>query len=434
MLEIAKALNHMKTLSDTELQSTYWYELTLPEFKHLSVEAYSRWVDWILGRTSVGRDMVLTDLEPSLRKAVPYDAPLGTYQDYMEQPFLEYTSKDLNALSLKAEFSPYLRETTWTEACFAEGATGLATAAIFLFIAKHHKHLNFPTFLFAPISDRTHHHRTKQEVHDDNVDVLFRLWAQSRIYYMIHRVYLPLLLSYDMGRKHCDHATTCVYLPVVDDASQVTIWYRIFIDTSGSSFHSKHCSGSFNHYAEWESEALQKYQKTFSTVQRSTQLQLVQIFCVGDVQKNYGTCDHWSTLLSLLLVYEAPYVVGKLRTDATFLDRWFAQLVATSDKHMEHYLGIFLQLRKVFYHHFMNVLRIMAVQGQTDVSYFFAGVMYGMQGIITLPSATQRAAERAALQKLWGQVRTILEASFDAMDRIIHLRTPRRAAQVSSTT
>jgi len=432
--DLAKALTTMKTLSAEPLQKTYWYWLTYNRFKHLTVKAYSEWVDWILGTRFSKTLVVLADLDPGLRTSWPFQVPTNAFR--LNQEFLLRSFMDIG--TLKGEMKPYLQKKADT--CSVSAVNPVVSAGIYFYITKNQKRLGFPAFLFGCMCDTSSDlSRLPDEMTQaTNVQVLFQLLAQSRLYFMIHRRYLPLLISYQMLQtqpgpaqpRACQHSTACVYLPYEDPASKVTVWYRIFIDTSGVSFGL--CNQSFNRYASLESEAFQKYQATFSPVQWYTEVQIVQIFCIGNVQRNYGTCSHWSTLLSLLLIYEAPYVTAKLRTDSMFLNRWFSQLVSSSDQHMDHFLGVFLQLRQVFYQHFMHILRNMATLKKKDIAHFFAGVLYGRKGLGSLASPAEKTTDAQYMEQLLDQVRTLLKTSFADMDRIIHLRTPKLAPQVEA--
>jgi hypothetical protein len=240
-----------------------------------------------------------------------------------------------------------------------EGVYGIATTGIFLFMAKYYRDLDFPPFLFATVSD--------DATLESNVDLLLNVFFQSRFYYMMTGKYLPIVVYIDMlseynskgVKKSCSHAVTCVYLPTYHENSSISTWYRIYIDSSGVSY--MMCSKSFVRFGTIENMVLQRYKMGIYYAQLDTDIQINEIFCVGNVQKNFGTCAHWSTLLALLFVYNYDYLTDKLKRNPIYVTQWFNQLSQLTEQpeQMGHFIEIFLKIRRVFYTHFMEVLEHM---------------------------------------------------------------------------
>jgi hypothetical protein len=269
------------------------------------------------------------------------------------------------------------------------------------------------------------------------------VFLQSRFNYIMTGKYLPIIVYDGMSSKYtvrrtvnyCSHAVMCVYLPSPHPNSTISTWNRIFIDSSAASY--VPCGESLNKYNAWESKALQKYKMAIYHAQTDTDIQINQIFCVGNVQKDYPTCAHWSTILALLFVYNYEYIIDKLNRDPIYLTQWFIQLSNSTDQNMEHFLKIFLKIRKVFYSHFMYVLEHMDPELDeehkdeetyipnvgTFTELFFSGVLFGVveqSGFQSNAEKDQDEEER--ISEMFEEVKTLFSDVFKDMEQIVKLK------------
>lgn len=176
---------------------------------------------------------------------------------------------------------------------------------------------------------------------------------QSRAHYMMSDIYLPVIVY--CGMDGCDHATTCVYLPYEDKTTEVCVWNRIFIDSSGVSFND--CLKDFSDFSAVETTAFFNYQTVLQHTQMKNDIELHDIFFMKNIQKKHGTCSNWSLILAMILVINYNYLQDKLHRSPTFLTQWANHISAQSGAHMERLIFIFVSMRKLFYKHFLSVVK-----------------------------------------------------------------------------
>ena len=118
-----------------------------------------------------------------------------------------------------------------------------------------------------------------------NSHPLFRQMAASRLNFIFHGKYLPIV-AYFAGDRH---ATSMLVIPVLSDENNMLNWKFIHINSNGDEYDDR-----FRHVPEdamREYIAFVKSQKQNITFHSSSR-------CVADIQKNFETCVSWSILLA----------------------------------------------------------------------------------------------------------------------------------------
>lgn len=167
-------------------------------------------------------------------------------------------------------------------------------------------------------------------------DYICRSFVLSRIHYILHGTYLPILV--DVG--FFNHATSAVFLPYIR-GDRVT-WVRIFIDSSGLT--QTKLDISYKAYEDSETMAFNKF-KEWMKYQTHNMADLYKVGCVRNIQKHYGTCAHWSTLLMMFFL-----IHHDVANDGDLVVKWCSDLAEQTDKSviMDRFLDVFLDIRFLF--------------------------------------------------------------------------------------
>jgi len=314
-----------------------------------------------------------------------------------------------------------------------QGTYSMGTTALLLYLAAHANSLGLPNFLFAAVYNLA---RAK-----DNVAMLLHVFFQSKMYFLLTGKYLPIVVYYTMAYPRpkqnknpndpCFHSVAVVYLP--DQRGPSSVWYRIFIDTSAASYDS--CAVPFQAYAAWEADVLRRYNHVFNELQYDdVDLQIMQIFCIGDIQGEYSTCSHWSSVLSLVFVYNYEYLLRKLHNDPLYVTKWFNGASAHADRHMETFLKAFLRLRQVFYKRFLDVMYCLKIEfrKRSAADRFLRGVVWGVhfgdKGFYQKISFCSKhwVDEPARVKAFHQEVKRVLAPVLDEMEDLLRLRQTAR--------
>ena len=433
-------IERMKTMSKEELQDTPLYKIIRPGYKSLPLDIYIKILNRMFG-LDPHRDVHI-DLPDVIVEKFKFDVnKMFPSKPVPYWDLIINTSKgNISADTFKTVVDNIKPYTEVVDVCIPDimktkGVVSIATTALFLFMAKYYEKLDFPPFLFANVGDNAND--------EDCVAMLLNVFLQSRFNYILTGKYLPIVVYDGMISKYtvhrtvnyCNHAAMCVYLPSSHPNSTISTWNRIFIDSSAASY--VPCGESLNKYNMWENTALQKYKMAIYHAQNDTDIQINQIFCIGNVQKNYPTCAHWSTILALLFVYNYEYLIDKLNRDPIYLTQWFIQLSNSTDKNMEHFLKIFLSIRKVFYSHFMHVLEHMDPELDEEhkdeetyipnvgsfIELFLSGVLFGVVDQYGFKSnAETDATEEEGIAEMIEEVKSLFSSVFTDMERIVKLK------------
>lgn len=454
---VKQELDNMKTLSREDLKQTSLYKIIRPFFRSVGLDSYFKIINRMIGLEPFANsqinlpDIVIERTKFDINKLFP--SKPETYWSHL----VATTDKDFDSAegygNIVENIEPLATQSE--DVCIPEtiktvGVVAIATTALILFLSTYYYQLGFPPFLFARVSD----------VASDsaNIGMLLNVFFQSRMYYIFTGKYLPIIVYDNMASRYtvrreinyCHHATMCVYLPSYHANSTISTWYRIFIDSSSASYVT--CGDSLVKFNQWESAALQKYKMALFHGQLNTDIQINQIFCVGDVQKEYPTCAHWSTMLALMFVYNYDYLIDKLSRDPIYLTQWFVQLSETTDKHMEHFLKIFLRLRRIFYERFMYVLKFMDPEQEKEqeesnaeyirndspqVGLFLKGVLFGVtddSGFHSTSKDLSESEEKDQINDLIKEAKPLIAECINDMDHIISLKyTARREVEEDET-
>jgi hypothetical protein len=248
---------------------------------------------------------MLRDLPPLKQKSV--------FKTQLKN-FKLFTSRDyINLCTRKArESTPFIVITT-----------------MHLTLLRFRELFKLPEFLYVAVDP------APSEVVNES-DYICRSFVLSRINYILHGTYLPILI--DVG--FFNHATSAVFLPYVR-GDRVT-WVRIFIDSSGLT--QTELSISYKAYEDSEAIAFDKF-KEWMKCQTHNTADLYKVGCVRDIQKHYGTCAHWSTLLMMFFL-----IHHDVADDRDLVVKWCSDLAEKTDESviMDRFLDVFLDIRFLF--------------------------------------------------------------------------------------
>lgn len=252
---------------------------------------------------------------------------------------------------------------TCSEYVRTEGHHSLLTRFIYLFLSQFAIELDINPFIYTHVSINGHHSNRVS-----NTRALTNALFQSRVHYMMDGKYLPVVVY--CGMNGCNHATACVYLPYENKDSEVCVWNRIFIDSSGVSFNE--CIKDYSEFSFIETTSFFNYQSVLEHTQLKNDVELHEIFFMKNIQKRYGTCSNWSLILSILLVSNYTYLQDKLQRSPTFLTQWANHISSHSAKHMDRVIDMFVNMRRLFYSHFLSAAKRLQHSGIPDHNILLA--------------------------------------------------------------
>jgi len=414
-------------------------KMTRPAYRRITRKQYQTVLNYMIGvyldnDSSIPRHTGLASLD-GLFPATPWrtywtlltsinNRLRGSY-DYLRQSVEQQASETDNCALTKTR-----------------GAHPLASAGFFLFLSAYYEALGLPPFLFASVS--VIDPATDKTAVIDNVEMLCNVFFQSRLHFLLAGTYLPIVVGYIFTKQHKNraHRMFCVYLP--DRHRPVPTWYRFFIDPSAISYTAEWAKAQ-PQYDYVESSALQIYRRMLSPLQLDVEFQILQIPCVANLQKEYPTCAHWSSILALMLVCSAPYLLEKLARESTYVTEWIVDVSQKTRAHMDTFLRIFYQLRREFYGYMLNIVRCMseATRPHYTTNTLFKALLVGPATVgqwtkeyaDTAECAQKpRAQEREIRETLIKALRKTLRRSLRDMTTILGLRqSPRAAADVDLT-
>lgn len=118
---------------------------------------------------------------------------------------------------------------------------------------------------------------------------IYRQMIASRINYILHGTYLPIISYFcDQGDESPTpnaHATTQLLIPIV--SRERLTWNVLNINSNGSD--------EYRYFMD-STSMLDEY-KLWTVNQRQTRLSHKNFNCVENIQKNFGLCGYWSTIL-----------------------------------------------------------------------------------------------------------------------------------------
>ncbi|NDJ15279.1 MAG: hypothetical protein EBY17_29545, partial [Acidobacteriia bacterium] len=379
---------------------THWYHLIHPDFHPIVVDTPVEYLEDLVDRVHT-------------LKAAPRLFTIINKTLYLT----ETTDKGQEVLS--PYVLDYLRHSR--QGCPRTVKTDTPTFAIlatFLQFSTYYKLLGTPPFVLAWL-DMTLNPGF-------NTDSLYYAFQSSRLHYLLTGEYLPVLAGYIMRRsiqsKEEAHATVCLYLPhrshSTVTARTVTVWHRVFIDTSGVMYND--FSKAYLDYTQIEAETWIRYNDWLSREQsdHDTDLQIHQIFCSHDIQKNYPTCAHWSTLLALSFLFRWKHIVALLVTDPTYLTQWCRQLSLRTPENMAAFLDVFVDMRRVLYGHFHVAIEAQQklVGGTRHLPWSNKRILI-LRDVIAGPPLRRGRYMFAYLQKL----RTVMATVQDRLTQVLAL-------------
>ena len=246
-----------------------------------------------------------------------------------------------------------------TEFCILQkGTHDLLATTIFLTMKRFHQQFGLKNFLFSFISDNSYF-------------PIFRQMVQSRLNYMMHGEYLPIIILFFENI----HTTSLIILPsdLHGDLGDIT-WHFIHINSNGdaASYHERFDDiprAAFSAYVDFSTSF--QHQSKFT-----------ESHCVENIQKSYGTCVPWSILLAVFIfasVSSFPFGetdlisvfcknVAKATSDAKTLHRFH--------QHIIDFTFSFQHLTLELYYNAAARLGLPAVIGQMLPEISFEHFMY----------------------------------------------------------
>ena len=165
----------------------------------------------------------------------------------------------------------------------SSGVYSLYSFTILLIMKRYHAEFNVIDFLFCVIYF--------QNNVDQHSNFILNELKKSRINYILNDTYLPVVCAI-----HGDlHATNILILPRVEN--ETTTWKCVHINTNGDNV-------SYKLREQIVNVAFEKYKKWIESGQNQEKCKHENIFCVSNIQKNYGTCGHWSLFMAFRLLQD----------------------------------------------------------------------------------------------------------------------------------
>ena len=198
--------------------------------------------------------------------------------EYFSPPILLADYNELVKLHRFLERSISSKSLYATEYCaLHKGSNHLERTTMFFIIKRFHQQFGLDNFLFCYVNNNSYFS-------------IFRQMVQSRLNFMMHGKYLPIIVVFLNKR----HATSLLLLPThVQGFNGNITWHFIHINSNGNNEPWKERfsdipRGAFSAYVEFS--AFFQHQSSYK-----------ESNCVENIQTSYGTCGSWSILLAIFI-------------------------------------------------------------------------------------------------------------------------------------
>lgn len=206
----------------------------------------------------------------------------------------------------------------------------------FLFLQTHAKSLNLQDFVYAPLYLTV----GRPEILGSTIA---NLLYQSRVHYIFTKRYVPVVLNVLFTADNCEHSTTLLYLPKMEQGT--VTFYRVFIDTSAITRLKDECQSETRILKESIRMGQEIYMDFCNEYQRAAHCEFHNVQCIGDIQKQYGTCAIWSFSLAVLFLSNWKFIV---KQKPRFIESWCTQLTQiTYSEKMHTFMYIMFDLRNL---------------------------------------------------------------------------------------
>jgi len=312
------------------------------------------------------KDSLLFDiLKPSARKSVLSGLTFNNQLDLLLSKFhwSEYNKsiwtplvemlRELTPLKIKTKFKNQIeifksfnsREDL--DVCIRKTQTDtplLVITAMHLTLLRFRELFKLPDFLYVAIRPKSTYKKES--------DYLCHSFVLSRIHYILHGTYLPILVDIGLPK----HATTAVFLPFIKEDDSIK-WVRIFIDSS--TITKTELKYSYRMYERIETGAFKNFKKWMKD-QTMNSASLFKYECVHNIQKHYGTCAHWSTLLMMFFMIQHD---DNVEIDGRTVHNWCESLAEKTEQTvtMKQFLDCFLDLRFLFTSYTYRIISSLAI-------------------------------------------------------------------------
>lgn len=243
------------------------------------------------------------------------------------QSFKKTDTKDQFAMFLR---QLHLRE---SESYYMEGVI-----VSYLFLLRHRKELDFPSFIFLTLSME----RSKES----HIATIFRGLMLSRLYFLLRGRHLPILIPILLSEVN--HATVALYLPIDKDNEQ-TVFYRVFIDTSATKV--RH---DFLQFDLADDAAASLFTQIVSKYQTKSEYSFVKVPCMQNIQKQHGTCALWAFAISLLFLKKWDSIV-EIGYPSSQIEHWCTQMKFVTMTKMDKYLEILKDIQNLMRSYFFVI-------------------------------------------------------------------------------